>query len=160
MKISDGLFTSKLRYGLQLLGRVRWQDSDPSNSDLEAIQKCQNKLLRALNGTKVSDRISTKSLLLKFNILSVNQINAQVKLSEMWKSTHIENYPIRTDMIQRNNDTRCTRAASNVVLVETHTSNLSQKTFLNDAIHIWNLAPVELKACASLFSAKKALKPL
>ena len=155
LKISDGLFISKLRYGLQLLGRVRWQASNPTNSDLETIQKCQNKLLRALNGSRVSDKISTKSLLSKYNMLSVNQRNAQVKLSEMWKSTHIINYPIKTDSLQRNNDMRCTKAVSNGVLVESKTSNLSQKTFLNDAIHIWNLAPLEIKACESLFSAKK-----
>ena len=83
LKISHGLFISKLRYGLQLLGRVRWNDSEAYNQTLEALQKCQNKLLRALNGSRVSDQICTKSLLLKFNILSVNQMNAQIKLSEM-----------------------------------------------------------------------------
>ena len=49
LKISHGLFISKLRYGLQLLGCVRWKDLDPTNKDLEALQKSQNKLLRALN---------------------------------------------------------------------------------------------------------------
>ena len=39
-KISDSLFTSKLRYGLQLLGRVRSSDSDPSNQDMSVLQKC------------------------------------------------------------------------------------------------------------------------
>ena len=43
--------------------------ADPSNQDMEAIQKCQNKLLRTLNGTRVTDKISTVSLLTKFNIL-------------------------------------------------------------------------------------------
>ena len=55
LKISDSLFTSKIRYGLQLLGSVRWLESDPINQDFQAIQKCQNKLLRVLNGTKFSD---------------------------------------------------------------------------------------------------------
>ena len=40
LKISDSLFTSKIRYGLQLLGSVRWLDSDPTNQDLQALQKC------------------------------------------------------------------------------------------------------------------------
>ena len=51
LKIAHGLFLSKLRYGLQLLGQVRWNSQDPLNKDLDAIQKCQNKLLRSLNGS-------------------------------------------------------------------------------------------------------------
>ena len=100
LKISHGLFLSKLRYGLQLLGCVRWSDSDPSNKELEDIQKCQNKLLRALNGSRISDQISNKSMLVKFKILSVNQMNAQIKLSEMWKSINIENYPLKTELLE------------------------------------------------------------
>ena len=41
---------------------------------MEAIQKCQNKLLRVLNGTHISDKISIKSMLSSMNMLSVNQI--------------------------------------------------------------------------------------
>ena len=39
-----------------------------------------------MNGTKISDKVSTESLLKKFNIMSVNQLNAQAKLLEVWKS--------------------------------------------------------------------------
>ena len=38
----DGLFTSKINYGLQLYGKVRLNDSDPTNKDINAIQKVQN----------------------------------------------------------------------------------------------------------------------
>ena len=139
-----------------ILGCVRWSASDPSNQDMEALQKCQNKLLRALNGTRVSDKISTKSLLTKLNMLSVNQINAQIKLTEMWKSIHITNYPIKSAMIQRNDDVVSTRAISSGLLKEAKLSNMCQRTFLNDATHIWNLAPLTIKNCASLSVAKKS----
>ena len=92
---------SKFRYGLQLLGSVRWKDLDPSNQDMEAIQKCQNKSLRVLTSTKISDKVSIKSMLKKLNMLSVNQINAQIKLIEMWKSTNIPNYPIKTEQVNK-----------------------------------------------------------
>ena len=144
-KISDGLFISRLRYGLQLLGCVRWSISDPTNKDMEVLQKCQNKLLRALNGSKVSDKISTISMLKKFKMLSVNQINAQIKLCEMWKSVHIVNYPIKTCMLQRSETSMNTRAVGSGALVEVRQSAMSQRTFLNDATHIWNLAPLEIK---------------
>ena len=84
-KMVDGIFISKVRYGLQLLGRVRVANEDPECGDLKAIQLILNKLLRLLNGTKVKDLVSTKSMLDKFGILSINQLNAQVKLLEIWK---------------------------------------------------------------------------
>ena len=42
------------------------------------------------NWNKYSDRISTKQLLYQTNSLSVNQINAQVKIQEIWKGINIE----------------------------------------------------------------------
>ena len=158
MKISDSLFMSKIRYGLQLLGSVRWSSTDSTCQDLEAIQKCQNKLLRVLNGSRISDRISTKSMLKSLNMLSVNQINAQIKLTEMWKSTHIANYPIKPEPLSRSEAVVNTRAVSQGQLIEVRQSNTSQNSFLNDAIHIWNKAPSNIKQCIGLFAAKKAIK--
>ena len=118
LKVSDGLSTSKIRYSLQLLGCVRWADSDPSNQDLEAIQKRQNKLLRALNCSLISDKISTKSMLAKFNMLSVSQMNAQTKLNEMWKSVHFSNYPAKTQFLLRHDEAVNTRSISAGLLKE------------------------------------------
>ena len=36
---------------------MRWADSDPTNQDMEALQKCQNKLLRVLYCSRISDNI-------------------------------------------------------------------------------------------------------
>ena len=94
--VNQSLFISKIRYGLQLLGKVRWSVSDSSNQDNEAIQKCLNKLVRVLNNSRISDKISTKFMLSKFNLLSVNQMNAQIKLTEIWKSVNVKNYPIKS----------------------------------------------------------------
>ena len=91
----DGIFVSKIRYGLQLLGKVRLTGQDPENEDLREIQLVQNKLLRSLNGTKLRDKISTKHLLSKFDMMSVNQLNAQVKLLEIWKALNMDNYPLQ-----------------------------------------------------------------
>ena len=56
-------------------------------------------------------------------------------------------------------DVMNTRARSNgLLLKESKVSNLSQSTFLNDAIHIWNQAPIAIKECTSLYCAKKAIK--
>ena len=42
-----------------------------------------------------SDRNTTESLFKKVNLLSVNQTNAQIKLTEIWKAFNNENYPIK-----------------------------------------------------------------
>ena len=71
------------------MGRVRQSSLDPVCVDFQEIQLVQNKLIRNLNGTTVKDKISTKSMLDKFGFLSVNQMNAQIKLTEGWKISNI-----------------------------------------------------------------------
>ena len=86
---------------------------------------------------------------------SVNQINAQIKLNEMWKSTHVNKYSVKTDSVTRSSEVSITRAVSAGQLKEVLLSNSSQRTFLNDAIHIWNKAPAALTQNESRYSAKK-----
>ena len=83
LKLVDGLFMSKVRYGLQLYGKVRRNEDSPGCEDLKLIQKVQNDLMRYLAGCQLKDRVSIRSLLNKLNMVSVNQLNAQIKLLEM-----------------------------------------------------------------------------
>ena len=71
-KMIDGIFLSKIRYGIQLMGKVRTSESDPSCTDMDNIQKVQNKLLRMMTNTKLEDKISTRNLLTQMNMMSVN----------------------------------------------------------------------------------------
>ena len=68
--IADSIFMSKVRYGIQLYGKVRLFDTDPKNEDLMAIQRMQNKLARVLNGVKLSDKFKSSVLVgnLKFSL--------------------------------------------------------------------------------------------
>ena len=67
-------FNSKLRYGLQLFGKVRRLPTDPTNQDMDYIQLVQNKLLRMITITKLSDKVPASDLLDRTNMLSVNPI--------------------------------------------------------------------------------------
>ena len=60
IKVANSIFTSKIRYDLELIGKTRWNVQDTPQQDLQAIQLAQNKLVRQLNGTKISDKINTK----------------------------------------------------------------------------------------------------
>ena len=157
-KLVDGLFTSKLRYGLQLYGKVRAKDSDSECADLKAIQMIQNSLLRTLNGTKIKDMISTKSLLKKFNMLSINQMNAQVKLLEIWKSMNIDDYPLIIDQQGANEAGVSTRGDYKRKPIEIGKTNLSQKTCISDAIRIWNQAPDSVTNSLTVTQAKNEIK--
>ena len=76
--------------------KVRTQEDDGGmQKDLRAIQLMQNKMIRSLNNVKITDRNTTESLFKKVNLLSVNQTNAQIKLTEIWKAFNNENYPIK-----------------------------------------------------------------
>ena len=71
IRIRDSLFNSKIRYGVQLLGKVRMSDQETISGEFKAIQKTQNKLIRLLNGVKLSDKKSTKSLFGNIGMLSI-----------------------------------------------------------------------------------------
>ena len=58
LKLVDGIFTSKIRYGLQLYGKVRMTEEDQQGKDFKAIQLIQNALLRVLNGTRIIDSVN------------------------------------------------------------------------------------------------------
>ena len=95
--IIHSLWMSKLRYGLQLCTTVQIALTETRTAAMKSLQKAQNRMLRLINKTKIKDKISTHSMLDRFNLLSVNQLAAQIKLIEVWKSINIENYPIQME---------------------------------------------------------------
>ena len=158
LKMVDGIFVSKIRYGLQLLGKVRLTGQDPENEDLREIQLVQNKLLRSLNGTKLRDKISTKQLLSKFDMMSVNQLNAQVKLLEIWKALNMDNYPLQVRQQNVPAMGAVTRASQRGRPVEIGKTNLTKCTSISDAVRIWNQAPDVITEAKTLYGAKKSIK--
>ena len=128
-KIVDSLYTSKLRYGLPLFGRIRWTVTDSTLKPFKELQLNQNKMLRFMNGSKIADKVSTKSILEKFGYLSVNQINAQMKLLDMWKATNIDKYPTKVKKLECQNDRSTTRPVSSGKLQEIDITVLAKTLF-------------------------------
>ena len=160
-KVADSIFNSKIRYGLQLMGKVRTQEDDGGmQKDLRAIQLMQNKMIRSLNNVKITDRNTTESLFKKVNLLSVNQTNAQIKLTEIWKAFNNENYPIKVTKMKDVLPERYLRSKveSEKILLEVGVTEISKKTFTNDGIKLWNRCPSVIKNSTSLYSAKKEIK--
>ena len=103
-KIADSLYLSKIRYGIQLYGNVRTKSDETEQKLMGTIQVAQNKLARYLNGNKLLDKIPTAQIYKELKMQTVNQINGQVKLLDVWKAQHFErhptNYPRKNDSNQ------------------------------------------------------------
>ena len=130
MKVANSIFISKIKYGLQLLGKVRMTKEDVEQGDLGAIQRVQNKMVRLLNGCRLLDKIKTQTLLKNVKMLSVNQINAQIKLTEVWKAVNDPNHPLKIEKLTHVNANCLTRAVKNEDLKEFGKSSIVQSTFL------------------------------
>ena len=83
------------------------------NKDLMAIRMVQNKLARLIKGKTLKDKVSTKVLLENANLLSVNQINAKVKLQEIWKVLNMADYLLKIKLSEVKADQVATRAMVN-----------------------------------------------
>ena len=131
---------SKLRYGLQLCNKVRLNESDPINANMKSLQVAQNKMLRMMNGTSLKEHITTSSLLEKFNLPSVNQLAAEIKIMETWKIMNVAEYPIEVWPNEPNRQTngREIRAASIREWKEDSTSKAGKTSFIIDAARLWN----------------------
>ena len=154
--IVHSLWISKLRYGLQLCTKVRINDSDPKTSKMKALQVTQNRMLRLLNGTKLKDKINTKSMLEKFGLPSVNQLAAKIKIIEVWKIINKEGYPLSLDPYNQNLQTRELRPQHNRVFREDCRLQKSKFSFHIDASRLWNATPESIRTATNLAAAKKA----
>ena len=80
--------------------------------------------------------ILISSLLKKFNLLSVNQLNANVKLVEIWKALNLEDYPLKIEQQSVNSSRVSTRADTKDRSKEIGKTLLVQRTCVSDAIHL------------------------
>ena len=152
--MADSIWTSKLRYGLQLYGPARKSIADSQSVELDKLQIAQNNMLRTLENVRVKEKVSVKSLLEKNQMLSVNQTMAQIKLIEMWKSKNVASYPLHPPTIQPIINGATTRGAS----TEKFKINSTPNTFNGDATRLWNQAPVSVTNATNLKAAKTSVK--
>ena len=159
-RLAHALWTSKLRYGLQLCGNVRLKEEDSHNTFMQSTQVAQNKMLRLLNNSTLADRTHTADLLNKANMLSVNQLAASIKLTEAWKACNITDYPIQLDKNHENliPNNRVVRPNTIRQWKENGKNTTATDSFTRSSAKIWNQAPQNIKDSLSLTMAKKAIK--
>ena len=159
MCVVHSLWVSKLRYGLQLCTTTKLNSEDTTSTNMKDLQLTQNRLLRMINNSKISDKVSTKSMLEKFDLLSVNQLSAQIKLREVWKSLNCENYPIKLEPYNPTIETQAhfLRQRHNRFFNDSCRLQKSNTSFNVDAAKIWNSAPMSVKMATTRHEAKRLL---
>ena len=114
-------------------------------------------MVRLRNGKTVADKINTKMLLKNLDMLSVNQINAQIKITEVWKAVQDSSHPMKIKAVSHGNPC-VTRAVTKGDLVEPGKSEIVQSTYLSDASKARNNFPETVKTSKTLWSAKQAIR--
>ena len=89
--LGEGLVMSHIRYCIPLFlsDKARISEGDPVNQELQGIQTLQNKMLRIILGVSLRDKIPTKTLLQKVNMLSINQMVCMSTLMETWSALNL-----------------------------------------------------------------------
>ena len=91
-------------------------------------------------------------------MLAVNQINAQIKLSEMRKSMNDPEHPIKMKRQTHESGAGISRSTTSGILKIPEKNKLTRSTFICDAIKAWNLAPPEIKNALTYMDAKMKIK--
>ncbi len=79
-RIGYTLYTFKIIYSIQLLGKVRTEEEVTAQALLNKLQVTQNKFAQFLSGISLLDNIPTKEIFRKQNMLSINQSNKHRRL--------------------------------------------------------------------------------
>ena len=127
---------------------------------MKAVQIAQNKLLRLLDNSHVSERKSTETLLANTGLVSVNQLAASIKLSEVWKSINMKDYPIQLEpnVIGKPESDRIVRITTSRLWNQDARSSAEKESFSRNAAKIWNAAPMAIKNAKTLATSKNEIR--
>ena len=104
------------------------------------------------------DKIPTKQIFKELNLPIVNQINAQIKLLDVWRSLKWEPHPTQWARRNDTNQERRTRAAEVNQLKEAYGGKILASTFVKDAAKLWNKAPYCINFSDPIYSVKKNIR--
>ena len=89
--------------------------------------------------------------------MSLNQLNAQIKITEIWKAINDPKYPLKFKNSNTNDSAMISRWKIEGKLFIKHGSDNLKSTFKNDGTKAWNCTPDNVIDCKTLFTAKKLI---
>ena len=154
-RVAEGIFMSKLRYGLAVFWPVRTKIDDPHSPAVKGIKVVFNRMLRILCGTVKQDRVSVKRMLEQLGWLSINQVAAEIRLTEVRKALNLNNG--LTDLFEKVQGS--TRAATqNRIQLKGQRSKLKENSFLYPSVKLWNMAPLTVVMAKTESNARRAIR--
>ena len=152
--VADGIFVSKLRYGLAIFWPLRVSIQDPNPTEMQGIKVVFNRMLRLLCGTVKEDKVSIKKMLDRLGWLSINQMAAETRLIEVWKALNVGNS--LTGLFQRIQGNTRQSSQNRIKLMKN--SSLRENSFMQPSAKLWNLAPVSVVKAQTENQARKAIR--
>ena len=133
---------------------------DPENQNMKATQVAQNKMMRMLDGVSLKEHVTSSSLLLKYNIPSVNKLAGEIKLMEAWKATHIPSYPFQ---MKKNNPNRTSvdremRINTTRKWKDSAKTKAARESMSIDCARLWNIALSVITNAVTKSAAKREIK--
>ena len=99
-------------------------------------------------------------LLEKFNLPSVNQLAAEIKIIEAWKIMNVQGYPITLDLNNpsRNTGDRMVRETTTRHWKDYAKLKNSRESFNIDTAKLWNQVNSDIKSAENINIAKSKIK--
>ena len=98
-------------------------------------------------------------MLTQLGWLSINQLCAETRLIEAWKSEHLENYCIGDMLIRKEKSSHMkTRSNNQTTFKSGQHDKFTNGSFMQRTAEIWNQAPKGVKEATELPQAKRAIR--
>ena len=159
LMIAEGIFQSKIRYGVALYLNPVYEIEDVKarklSTEASKIQVIQNNMLRMIFGYKVSDEVNMEKLRMKIGMFSVNQLNCYYVLMEAFNIIrHGSSEKIHNKWLSRNQNLYSNRRQHDVKVPKVEHVRCQGFTF--HAAKMWNQLPVNIKELkdSNLFKVK------
>ena len=164
--ILNGMFTSKLIYGITIYGGV-WGlpgilNEDPINStsitknDMRKLQVLQNSALRLLLNQPRDTPVTT--LLHESKQMSVHQLVAYHTANQAFKVYKNQEPSYHYKRLFSDPTNQRSRSVSNLESRVDFDLSLCRKSFFYQAAHIWSSLPYQIKTAQTIDKFKKGLK--
>ena len=117
-------------------------------------------MLRMLDRVSLKEHIPSTVLREKYGLPSVNQLAAEIKILEAWKSINVDNYPFQMELAnpERNTQGRSIRETTEKKWDDLTHSKASELSCSKDIAKLWNITPQAIKNAKTLNCAKTAIK--
>ena len=148
--IADGIFTSKLCYGITCWGKLHL-NQEAKSTEMKALQVLQNHMLRIILHLPWDSQVPIATLLNDTKSLSVNQLLAQHTIKQV-KNILVKKSPmlLHQHLTATNGSTYNTRAANRGDLTNNSGKlEITRNSFIYKGIKLWNSLPLEIRHAES-----------